>query len=409
MLSSTASIPCGFERMSWQAKTRNAVLALEDGSIFRGFAFGAKTTVTGEAVFNTGMTGYQETLTDPSYFGQIVTMTTPQIGNYGINLEDEESDGPKVAGFVIRNLSPVVSNWRATGNLSDYLEKNGIPGIEGIDTRAVTKRLRVHGALKACLSTEDISDEEALSRAKNWEGIVGRDFVKEVTCEKSFTWDESGELSKPFSVPGTSLTGTPQTDGETHRLVAFDFGAKRAIYRNLRNSGFEVIVLPADATAEEARSHNPDAIFLSNGPGDPSALDYAHSAIRELIDEYPIFGICLGHQVLTHAIGATTYKLKFGHRGGNQPVKNVETEKVSITSQNHGFASDKDALEANGAVVTEYNLNDNTVSGMRIEGKPVFSVQYHPEAAPGPNDAHFLFSSFHQLVGEQKRSKLATA
>ncbi|MEL0098829.1 MAG: glutamine-hydrolyzing carbamoyl-phosphate synthase small subunit, partial [Opitutae bacterium] len=296
--------------MSWQAKTRNAVLALEDGSIFRGFAFGAKTTVTGEAVFNTGMTGYQETLTDPSYFGQIVTMTTPQIGNYGVNLEDEESDGPKVAGFAVHDLSPVVSNWRASGNLSDYLESHGIPGIEGIDTRALTKRLRVHGALKACLSTEAISDEEALRLAKEWEGIVGRDFVKEVTCKESFVWDASGDLSRPFSVPGTSLANIEEAGDEIHHLVAFDFGAKRAIYRNLRNSGFQVTVLPADASAEDARSHNPDAIFLSNGPGDPSALDYAHSAIRELIDEYPIFGICLGHQVLTHAIGATTYKLK---------------------------------------------------------------------------------------------------
>jgi carbamoyl-phosphate synthase small subunit len=392
--------------MSWQPKTRNAVLALEDGSLFRGFAFGAITTVTGEAVFNTGMTGYQETLTDPSYFGQIVTMTTPQIGNYGINLDDEESDGPKVAGFVVRDLSPVVSNWRATGNLSDYLEQHGIPGIEGIDTRAITKRIRVHGALKACLSTEDISDEEALQRAKNWEGIVGQDFVKEVTCKESFVWDASGELSQPFSVPGTSLSTSESSDGQVHRLVAFDFGAKRAIYRNLRRSGFEVTVLPADASAEEARSHNPDAIFLSNGPGDPSALDYAHSTIKELIDDYPIFGICLGHQVLTHAIGASTYKLKFGHRGGNQPVKNVETEKVSITSQNHGFASSKEELEAHGAVVTEYNLNDDTVSGMRIEGKPVFSVQYHPEAAPGPNDAQFLFSSFHKLVSEHKGKKV---
>lgn len=395
--------------MSWQAKTRNAVLALEDGSIFRGFAFGAKTTVTGEAVFNTGMTGYQETLTDPSYFGQIVTMTTPQIGNYGINLEDEESHGPKVAGFVVRELSPVVSNWRATGNLSHYLESNSIPGIEGVDTRAITKRLRVHGALKACLSTEGISDAEARQQALEWEGIVGRDFVKEVTCKEPYVWDASGELSKSFSVPGTSLSSDHEIEDEIYRLVAFDYGAKRAIYRNLRNCGFEVTVLPADASANDARALNPDAIFLSNGPGDPSALDYAHFAIRELIDDYPIFGICLGHQVLTHAIGATTYKLRFGHRGGNQPVKNIETEKVSITSQNHGFASDKETLEANGAVVTEYNLNDNTVSGMRIEGKPVFSVQYHPEAAPGPNDAHFLFSSFHKLVGEHKRSKLANA
>ena len=391
--------------MSWHPKKRNAVLTLEDGSLFRGFAFGAKTTVTGEAVFNTGMTGYQETLTDPSYFGQIVTMTTPQIGNYGVNLDDEKSDGPKVAGFVVRELSPVVSNWRATGDLSDYLEKNGVPGIQGIDTRAVTKKLRVHGALKACLSTEEISDEDALARAKNCQSLVGQDFVKEVTCRDSYTWDAAGELSKPFTAPGTSLSKEEPYNGEVHRLVAFDFGAKRAIYRNLRRSGFEVTVLPADSTAEQARAHSPDAIFLSNGPGDPSALNYAHSTIKELIDEYPIFGICLGHQVLTHAIGASTYKLKFGHRGGNQPVKNVETEKVSITSQNHGFASSKDELEAHGAVVTEYNLNDDTVSGMRIEGKPVFSVQYHPEAAPGPNDAQFLFSSFHKLVSDHKGKK----
>lgn len=260
-------------------------------------------------------------------------------------------------------------------------------------------------ALKACLSTEELSDEEALERAKNSKSLVGQDFVKEVTCKESYTWDTSGELSQPFTVPGTSLSSDEETDGQVHRLVAFDFGAKRAIYRNLRRSGFEVTVLPADASAEEARSHNPDAIFLSNGPGDPSALDYAHSTIKELIDDYPIFGICLGHQVLTHAIGASTYKLKFGHRGGNQPVKNVETEKVSITSQNHGFASSKEELEAHGAVVTEYNLNDDTVSGMRIEGKPVFSVQYHPEAAPGPNDARFLFSSFHKLVSEHKGKK----
>ena len=382
---------------------RDAILALEDGSVFKGFSFGAKKTVEGEAVFNTGMTGYQETLTDPSYYGQIVTMTAPQIGNYGVNEEDEESDGPKVSGFVVRELSPVVSNWRATQSLDDYLKANGIPGISGVDTRAITKRLRIHGALKACISTENISEEDALRRAQGWTGIVGQDFVKEVTCKKSFTWDPTGEKSKSFTVVGTNLPSTFEKQC-AHRLVAFDYGAKRAIYKNLRRHGFEVIVLPADASAEEAVSHKPDAIFLSNGPGDPSALDYAHKTIQSLIPDYPIFGICLGHQVLTHAIGAKTYKLKFGHRGGNQPVKNIETEKVSITSQNHGFAADKDKLEEMGAIVTEYNLNDQTVSGMRLKNKPVFSVQYHPEAAPGPNDANHLFQAFHQLVTEHKNT-----
>ncbi len=387
--------------MSIFKKERNAVLALEDGSVFRGFAFGAECTVVGEGVFNTGMTGYQETLTDPSYFGQIVTMTSPQIGNYGTNLNDEESKGPKVAGFVVRDLSPVTSNWRSTDSLSDYLHKNGIPGIEGVDTRAITKKLRTAGSLKACLSTEGISAEDAVKKAQASESIVGQDYVKEVTCSESFVFDADGEQSIPFTVTGTNLK-LASTPDKTHRLVAFDFGAKKAIYKNLRRHGFEVIVVPATATVEEVKSHSPDAIFLSNGPGDPSALEYAHQTVRELLDEYPIFGICLGHQILTHAIGASTYKLKFGHRGANQPVRNQETEKVSITSQNHGFAAEKEALEACGAIVTEYNLNDQTVSGMRLVDKPVFSVQYHPEAAPGPNDAQHLFEAFHQLVSEAK-------
>ena len=387
--------------MSIFKKDRNAVLALEDGSVFRGFSFGAKITVVGEGVFNTGMTGYQETLTDPSYFGQIVTMTSPQIGNYGTNQNDEESNGPKVSGFVIRELSPISSNWRSTHSLSDYLEKHGIPGIEGVDTRAITKKLRTAGSLRACLSTENISDNEAIEKAQESESILGKDYVKEVTCSESFVFDASGRESIPFTVDGTHLE-QPEVPDETHRLVAFDFGAKKAIFKNLRRHGFEVIVLPATASVEEVKSHSPDAVFLSNGPGDPAALSYAHETIRILLEEFPIFGICLGHQILTHAIGATTYKLKFGHRGANQPVRNQETEKVSITSQNHGFAAEKEALEACGAIVTEYNLNDKTVSGMRLADKPVFSVQYHPEAAPGPNDAQHLFDSFHQLVSDCK-------
>lgn len=392
--------------MSIFKKDRNAVLALEDGSVFRGFSFGAKITVVGEGVFNTGMTGYQETLTDPSYFGQIVTMTSPQIGNYGTNQNDEESNGPKVSGFVIRELSPISSNWRSTHSLSDYLEKHGIPGIEGVDTRAITKKLRTAGSLRACLSTENISDNEAIEKAQESESILGKDYVKEVTCSESFVFDASGRESIPFTVDGTHLE-QPEVPDETHRLVAFDFGAKKAIFKNLRRHGFEVIVLPATASVEEVKSHSPDAVFLSNGPGDPAALSYAHETIRILLEEFPIFGICLGHQILTHAIGATTYKLKFGHRGANQPVRNQETEKVSITSQNHGFAAEKEALEACGAIVTEYNLNDKTVSGMRLADKPVFSVQYHPEAAPGPNDAQHLFESFHQLVSDCK-AKIAS-
>ena len=383
---------------------QEAVFALEDGSVFRGRAFGGKATVVGEAVFNTSMTGYQEILTDPSYYGQVVTMTAPQIGNYGIIPGDEESDGPKASGFVVRELSPVVSNWRATSNLHDFLADHGIPGIEGVDTRAITKRIRIKGALKSCLSTEGLSDEEALAKANEWPGLVGIDYVKEVSCSETYEWDPESTKSNCFTVAGTNLS-KDTTNNTKYRVVAFDFGAKWSIFRNLRRHGFEVHVLPANATAKEARALNPDAIFLSNGPGDPSAVTYAHDSVRDLLPDFPVFGICLGHQIISHALGANTYKLKFGHRGGNQPVQNVEQGRVAITAQNHGFASSAEEIESCDAVITEYNLNDETVSGLRHKDLPVFSVQYHPEGAPGPNDANDLFQAFHDLITESKKSR----
>ena len=374
-----------------------AVFALEDGSVFRGYAFGANKTVCGEAVFNTSMTGYQEVLTDPSYFGQIVTMTAVEIGNYGVNKADEESDGIKVRGFVVKNLSPVTSSWRSEMSLDDYLLKNGIPGISGVDTRAITKKLRSAGAMKACLSTEDISDEEAVKRARDWEGLVGVDYVKEVTCKKPFHFDTQKIDTKPFTVVGTSLYNFNPTTPK-FKCAAIDFGAKLSIFKRLSFHGFDVTVFPAGSSAEEIMDFDPQAIFLSNGPGDPSAVTYAHECVAKLIQKYPTFGICFGHQVITHAIGAKTYKLKFGHRGGNQPVKNLETGLVSITSQNHGFASDAEAVKNAGGIVTEINLNDGTVEGLRHKDLPLFSVQYHPEAAPGPNDADKLFTDFYYLV-----------
>jgi len=382
----------------------NAILALEDGSVYRGRAFGAARTVVGEAVFNTSMSGYQEILTDPSYFGQIVTMTAPQIGNYGVNEEDLESDGPKAAGFVVRELSPIVSNWRATSDLGSWLAKHGIPGIEGIDTRALTKKLRVAGVMKACLSTEGLSDAEAVRRAKEWKGLVGVDFVKEVTCKAPYRLAEKRADDGLFTVPGTTLY-KPKAGRRIYKVAAYDFGAKTSIFRRLRHAGFDVHVFPATTPASEVRKIQPDAIFLSNGPGDPAALGYAHAAVADLIKDYPVFGICLGHQIITHAIGASTFKLKFGHRGGNQPVRNSETGTVSITAQNHGFASKPEELAKCGAIVTELNLNDNTVAGLRLRDKPVFSVQYHPEAGPGPNDADKLFDAFHEVVDRHVRSR----
>ena len=379
-----------------------AILALEDGSVFHGTGFGAKASACGEVCFNTSMTGYQEILTDPSYKGQIVTMTYPLIGNYGVNSQDVESWRPHAAGFVIRELSPVVSNWRADFSLGDYLEKNGIPGIQGIDTRALTKRLRVRGALNGFISTEKISEAEAVKRAQEFV-FVGVDYVKEVTHKKAFRWDEKDEQSAAFDL----VRGIKNSDARNLRkpmpaadipIVAFDYGMKYNILRRLRQHGFATQVLPATASAADALRQKPAGIFLSNGPGDPAALDYLVREVKTLLDTgIPIFGICLGHQILGQALGGKTFKLKFGHRGGNQPVKDLESGRVEITSQNHGFAVDAKSLPAD-VTVHRINLNDQTVEGFRHKTKPVFCVQYHPEASPGPHDSTPLFAEFRRMV-----------
>jgi carbamoyl-phosphate synthase small subunit len=378
----------------------DAVLALEDGSVFHGQGFGAPAQACGEVCFNTSMTGYQEILTDPSYKGQIVTMTYPLIGNYGVNEQDVESWQPHVAGFVIRELSPVASNWRAQTSLALYLENNGIPAIQGLDTRALTKKLRVRGVLKGFIAVPAVPDEEAVARARDWPGILGVDYVKEVTHKKPFLWDESDGLSGIFQLArGAQSSGaTPPLPPADIPVVAFDYGMKYNILRRLRQHGFRVQVVPATATAAEALAYKPAGIFLSNGPGDPSVLGYAVHAVRDLVRHgIPIFGICLGHQILGQAFGGRTFKLKFGHRGANQPVKDLETGRVEITSQNHGFAVDPATLSEE-VVVDRINLNDQTVEGLRHKTRPVFCVQYHPEASPGPHDSTPLFAQFRGLI-----------
>ena len=379
-----------------------AILALEDGSVFHGEGFGAKASACGEVCFNTSMTGYQEILTDPSYKGQIVTMTYPLIGNYGVNAVDMESWRPHVAGFVIRELSPVVSNWRADFSLAEYLEENGIPGIQGIDTRALTKKLRVRGAMNGFISTEEIPDAEAVRRAEEFV-FVGVDYVKEVTHKKAFRWDEKDEQSAAVDLG----RGVKAADARNVRkplppaaipIVAVDYGLKYNILRRLRQHGFATQVLPATASAADALKHKPAGIFLSNGPGDPAALNYIVREVKTLLDTgIPIFGICLGHQILGQAFGGKTFKLKFGHRGANQPVKDLESGRVEITAQNHGFAVDAKSLPSDVAV-NRVNLNDQTVEGMRHKTKPVFCVQYHPEASPGPHDSTPLFAEFRSLI-----------
>ena len=381
-----------------------AILALEDGTIFEGQAFGATASVAGEVCFNTSMTGYQEILTDPSYKGQIVTMTYPLIGNYGVNEQDVESYQTHASGFVVRELSPVVSNYRADYSLGEYMESNGIPGIQGIDTRALTKKLRVRGAMNGYLTTEEgATADDALAKAKEWPGLVGVDYVKKVTHKSEFAWDENDKLSPAFRLP----YGPKELDGRIQRdpmpaaeipIVAYDFGVKYNILRMLRQSGFKVTVLPANTPAEEALKHNPAGVFLSNGPGDPAAVTYAAKAVAELLKKgLPTFGICLGHQILSLAMGGKTSKLKFGHRGANQPVKDLDSGRVEITSQNHGFTVDADSLPDDVAV-NRINLNDQTVEGLCHKTKPVFCVQYHPEASPGPHDSSDLFGQFRQLV-----------
>ncbi len=370
-----------------------AKLALEDGTVFTGTSFGAQGEVDGEVCFNTSMTGYQEILTDPSYRGQIVTMTYPEIGNYGVNAEDVESGKPQLAGFVVRNRSHIASNFRADATLDQYLDQHGVVALAGIDTRALVRRIREHGALKGVLSTVDLDDASLVAKAKASPGLVGRDLVREVIPDKPRQWD--AKLSDWARLP--SAKERPATPLSGRRIVALDYGMKWNIARHLFDLGGDVTVLPGTASAVEVLEQDPHGVFLSNGPGDPEPLEYAIETIRELLGKVPIFGICLGHQLLSLACGATTFKLKFGHRGANQPVQNLLNGRVEITSQNHGFAVSEENLPS-CLEVTHRNLNDQTIEGVRHRELAAASVQYHPEASAGPHDSDYLFEVFGEMV-----------
>jgi carbamoyl-phosphate synthase small subunit len=367
-----------------------ALLALEDGTVFWGTPYGARGETFGEVVFNTNLTGYQEVLTDPSYKGQIVAMTYPLIGNYGVTDEDLESAGPQVEGFIIREGSRRVSNWRARLGLEEWLQQHGIVGIQDVDTRALTRHLRTRGAMRGAISTVTLDPARLIAKVQASPGLIGRDLVCEVTCDRVYTWSR-GEWRWPDGhLPAPAAE-------ERFRVVAYDFGIKRNILRKLAMLGCEVTVVPAHTSAADVLRLDPDGVFLSNGPGDPEGVPYAIEAVRQLIGVKPIFGICLGHQILGLAFGGRTYKLKFGHRGGNQPVLHLPAQKVEITAQNHGFAVDAESLPAE-LEVTHLNLNDRTVEGMRHRELPIFSVQYHPEASPGPHDSWYLFERFRALL-----------
>jgi carbamoyl-phosphate synthase small subunit len=384
-----------------------AILALADGRIFEGFAFGAEGEASGEVVFNTSMTGYQEILTDPSYEGQLVAMTYPEIGNVGINAEDVESRRPFTKGFIVKNYTARPSNWRATQPLHEYMKAHGIVGIQGIDTRSLVRHLRDHGSQEGIISTLKSSPVELVDKAKASPGIIGKDLVRQVTCSEAYDWNEGGwELASGYkhrepSTAAAKRRGKGTFSSPVYSVVAYDFGIKYNILRNLTEVGCNVKVVPAVTPAEDVLALNPDGIFLSNGPGDPDAVPYARENVQKLLGKKPIFGICLGHQIMGLALGGKTFKLKFGHHGGNQPVMDLTTRKVEITSQNHGFAVDGDSLKG-AAEVTHLNLNDNTVEGLAHRELPIFSVQYHPESSPGPHDANYLFRRFTDLMAKHR-------
>jgi len=373
-----------------------AVLALEDGTVFEGTSFGASVERTGEVVFNTAITGYQEIFTDPSYSGQIVVLTNPQIGNYGANQADSEADGPYIEGLVVREISPVASNWRADDQAGHFLAKYGIPVIADIDTRRLVRLLRDRGAMRGIIAVGDHDRDELIRIVRKSPGMAGQNLVCKVSTAKTYQWSEGVE---PVSV---SDKISPADQAEFH-VVAYDYGIKRNILRHLVQIGSRVTVVPSNTSAADVLSLKPDGVFLSNGPGDPEPLEQESAEIRKLIGKTPVFGICLGHQLLGLAFGGKTYKLKFGHHGANHPVLNKLTNKVEITSQNHGFCVDPDSLRDSDVEITHTNLNDYTVEGMRHRSEPVFCVQYHPEAAPGPHDSHYLFHDFARLMKENKR------
>jgi carbamoyl-phosphate synthase small subunit len=370
-----------------------AKLALEDGTIYSGDGFGAEGEITGEVVFNTSMTGYQEILTDPSYRGQIVAMTYPEIGNYGVNSIDIEHDKPSLAGFIVREESRVYSNYRAEGGLSDYLKHNNIPAIAGIDTRALVRRIREKGAMRGVLSTTDLDDASLVSKAQSAPGLVGRDLVREVMPGGPKKWDKHLD---EWTATEIGRRGEAVNPNAAH-IVCMDFGMKWNIPRHFASRGNQVTVVPGNTSADDVLKLNPDGVFLSNGPGDPEPLQYAHQTIADLIGKKPVFGICLGHQLLALALGAKTFKLKFGHRGANQPVLDLTTGKVEITTQNHGFAVEEDSLP-DCFEITHRNLNDDTIAGIRHKQAVAFGVQHHPEASSGPHDSHYLFDRFQQVV-----------
>ena len=372
-----------------------AKLALEDGTVFEGSAIGARGETSGEVVFNTSMTGYQEILTDPSYRGQIVTMTYTEIGNYGTNEHDVESGHPQVAGFIVREGSRIASNFRSATQLSEYLSQHNVVGLAGIDTRALVRLIRSRGAMKGVISSVDLDNASLVNKARNAPGLVGRDLVREVVPDRVRNWDEPLFVFEPSTAASDPQTINSQQDRP--HIVCLDYGMKWNIARHLSERGNRVTILPGTASAAEVLKHKPDGVFLSNGPGDPEPLGYAINTIRDLLGERPVFGICLGHQLLSLACGAKTFKLKFGHRGSNQPVLNVDTGRVEITSQNHGFAVDEESLPSH-LRVTHRNLNDNTVAGVCHTEVPAFSVQYHPEASAGPHDSQYLFDQFQSLI-----------